>query len=105
MISAGKPRWTSLAAVIIPPGRRTDLREELLDGEAIILDPDSGDTHRLNEAATIVWHRCDGSISTRQIAAGLAELCDIDFENALDSVEQIVTRLVELKLFDEVEER
>ena len=92
--------WTARAATIIPPPRRSDLLEEHLDGQVLIVDPRNASTHRLNEAALAVWQECDGKASTRQIAEQLSELCEVDFDHALDWTSQLVARFAELELLE-----
>lgn len=99
-ISASDPPspWSCCAARIIPPARRDDLQESELDGEGLLYDPLSGHTHRLNETALMVWRLCDGQRSTHCLAEELVTNYEVDFERALDHVEQILVRLAEAKL-------
>ena len=82
--------WTSRDAGIIPPARNTGITVEEIDGEVVFADPDSGAAYHLNETAYEVWQRCDGFNTTRGIAATLTRGCDVDFDTALDDVEQLV---------------
>jgi len=43
-----------------------------LDGEAVLLDGDTGAVHTLNPTATLVWQCCDGTTSVREIIDDLA---------------------------------
>lgn len=94
----GPAPWTSCAARIVPPARRGDLSESELDGEGILYDESTGRTHRLNQTALAVWRLCDGRRTTRGIAEGLTAEYEVEFERALDHVEQILVRLAEAGL-------
>ncbi len=101
--SIQKEHWTA-RDLFIPPPRRTDLSVELLDGEAILYDPVTGQTHRLSQGALDVWKRCDGGKTTRALAHRQTEIFDIDFETALDHVEQLVALFAEAGLLNLKEE-
>jgi hypothetical protein len=91
--------WTTRNSYVAPP-RRTDLIEEELDGELMLFDPRSDNTYRLNETALSVWRWCDGRATTRRIARRQTRSYDVDFETALDHVEQLVMLFVESGLLD-----
>lgn len=91
-------QWTLRDAKIVAPRSRHDIMEERLDHEAILVDPRSGHVHRLNETAMGVWHSCDGQRTTRQIAKQMTDIYDVEFEDALDHVDQLVARFAELNL-------
>ena len=54
------------------PRARPDLTVVELDGEAVIYDEISGDLHRLNPTATIVFSFLDGSATLEELAGDLA---------------------------------
>ncbi|MDP8961117.1 MAG: PqqD family protein [Actinomycetota bacterium] len=72
------------------PQARADLTVVELDGEAIIYDAEAGQLHRLNTTGRIVFSLCDGSSTTRELAADIAEAYGLPFED----VETHVTTLV-----------
>lgn len=45
-----------------------------LDGEAVLLDGDTGAVHTLNPTATLVWQCCDGAASLGEIIDDLADV-------------------------------
>ncbi|MHC4063162.1 MAG: PqqD family protein [Planctomycetota bacterium] len=92
--------WTTRQAAIVAPPRRPDVVEEEMDGEAVLFDPRSGATYRLNQTALATWRRCDGRTTTRRIAGEMTATYDVDFETALDDVEQLVLLFAESQLFD-----
>ncbi|UCF34993.1 MAG: HPr-rel-A system PqqD family peptide chaperone [Phycisphaerales bacterium] len=84
-----------------PPARpacRTDVTLHELDGEALIFDATSGDTHRLNETAYFIWRTCDGTRDLTAIADALCDAYDVAREAAEEHVREIVTLLAERKL-------
>jgi PqqD family protein of HPr-rel-A system len=72
------------------PQGRADLTLHELDDEALIFDPRTADTHRLNATAYEVWALCDGSRSEAEIAGELSERYAIDAGQALEHVARIV---------------
>jgi PqqD family protein of HPr-rel-A system len=96
--------WTT-EAKIVPPPRRTDIVEEELDGEVLLFDPQSGDTHRLNQTAFAVWQKCNGLTTTEEIAAELTCGYEVEFETALDHVEELVGLFAQSRLLDASGER
>lgn len=92
--------WTSRRADIVIPRHRDDLVTEELDDEVIVYDPQDGATHRFNPTALEIWRQCDGQVTTRQMAGRLREQYDIDFETALDHVDQLLVSFAELHLFE-----
>ncbi len=92
-------QWASPDA-LVPPARRSEVVERELDGEAVLFDPRTGDTYQLNRTALAVWRRCDGVTETREIAAEQCENFEVDFETALDHVEQLVALFTESGLLE-----
>jgi len=78
--------------------RRQDLRVHELDGEALIFDPLSNDTHRLNETALFIWHHCDGQQDATSIANRLADQYDVTPQDALEHVQHALKDLEALGL-------
>ncbi len=72
--------------------------EELLDGEAVLFDPVNGSTYRLNQTALEVWRCCDGRATVEEIAQRQTEFYDVEYDTALDYVEQVLALFVESKL-------
>jgi PqqD family protein of HPr-rel-A system len=91
--------WT-MHAEIVAPSRRSDVIEEDLDAEAVLYDPRTGNTHRLNRTALEIWRRCDGRTTIQQLAQEQTELYEVDPETALDHVEQVLVLLAQAELFE-----
>ncbi len=92
--------WTTREALITVPRRRDDVLVEELDGEAILSDPTDGAAHRLNQTALAVWNKLDGAATTREIAEGLTQTYEVEFEDALDHVEELLVLFAELNLLE-----
>jgi PqqD family protein of HPr-rel-A system len=89
------PRWYERRSELPVPARRDEVTMELLDDQAVLYDPQTGTTLRLNETALAVWRACDGRTSLRSIAETLGRDYDVDFDRALDDVEQVVCLLTQ----------
>ena len=70
-----------------------------LDGEALLYDPITADTHRLNSTAYFIWSQCDGRHDVGSIARRLTEQYDVAPGSACENVERTLRELRELNLF------
>lgn len=84
--------------------RRGDLIEHELDGECLIYDALTANTHRLNETAFAIWNVCDGAHDARAIAADLADRYDVSMDVASENVERFIGQLLALGLVVEADE-
>lgn len=91
--------WTSRHARINAPRRREDVTIESIGEDRIVSDPSSGATHHLNATAAMVWQWCDGNTMTRAMARRLTRHFDVDFETALDHVDQLIATFALSNLF------
>jgi hypothetical protein len=58
---------------VTPPSVRDDLTlVEYEDGEALVVDPETGAVHLLNAEPALVFRLCDGTASVQQTAAEIA---------------------------------
>jgi outer membrane protein assembly factor BamB len=71
---------------------------ETLDGEATIVDLESGTYYALNESGTFVWEELRGGSDRDSIPGSLATRYDIESSAAETAVDAIVTELLERKL-------
>ncbi len=78
--------------------RRPGLRIHELDGEALIYDPVSADTHHLNQTALLIWRQCDGRKDTLGISQGLAAVYGVSPDAAFGHVERMLLMLKERDL-------
>jgi hypothetical protein len=71
---------------------------ETLDGEATIVDLDSGTYYALNESGSLIWDELIGGSTTSEATSAFARTYDLDDEDAERAVEKLVTRLTDAKL-------
>lgn len=73
-----------------------DTPARTLDGEAIVITPEDSVLHTLNDTATFIWDRADGTRTLKAIAAEMATVFDVDPETlqkeAVAFVEDAVRR-------------
>lgn len=81
------------------PVRRGDLTIHELDDEALIFDPATADTHRLNATALFIWRQCDGRRDARVIAERVVDAYDVAMDTATEHVEHLLCKLQERHLF------
>lgn len=96
--------WTSRNAAIVVPPRREDVVVHEHDDEVVISLVPDGSTFHLNPTAGLVWQRCDGRSTTREIAQQLADDYDVTFDEALNDVEELVLWLTETTLLGKPDE-
>lgn len=68
------------------PMARDDLAEVALDGETVIFDPVSGESHLLNPVGSVIWSCFDGSGTIDELANDLATEFGIEAETAAADV-------------------
>lgn len=73
-----------------------DTPARTIDGEAIVITPADSTLHTLNDTATFIWDRADGTRTLEQIAAEMAREFEVDEAalraDALTFVEDAVRR-------------
>ena len=94
-----KEHWTAKTA-FTPQRRREGLVVETVHEEVLLYDPASGHTYHLNQSALEVWQQCDGRRTTVDMALRQAASYDVDYETALDHVEQLVALFADSGLLD-----
>lgn len=79
-----------------------DTPARTIDGEAIIITPDDSKLHTLNDTATYIWDRADGTRTLEAIAADMLDEFEVDAETlrkeAVAFVEDAVQRGLMLAL-------
>lgn len=55
-----------------------DTPARTIDGEALVITPEDSKLHTLNETATYIWDRADGSRTLEAIAAEMADEFEVD---------------------------
>lgn len=80
------------------PTRQPGLLSRTVDDEAVILDRQTGQVHRLNVTASYIWNLCDGTNTPDQIAGQLAEGFSATTDQVIEDVVTTIARLRELGL-------
>ena len=78
--------------------RNDRLSWRVLEGEAVILFPEAGSLHRLNQTGTRVWEHLDGERSLATIGTILTEEFEVDLTEALDEVQSLAAQLLDAGL-------
>ena len=82
--------WTRYIA------QNPDTPARTIDGEAIVITPHDSTLHTLNETATYIWDRANGTRTLEQIAEEMLDAFDIDADtlraDALAFVETAVEK-------------
>lgn len=78
--------------------RNERLSWRVLSGEAVILFPDVGSVHRLNDTGTAVWQRLDGEASLGDIVDALTAQYEVPVEQAHDDIRDVAAELVDAGL-------
>ena len=82
--------------------RRSNLKTQLVDGEMVVLDRQQGLVHQLNKTASYIWEQCNGQRTAAEIAGQLCESFEVDRPTALNDVLEVLKRLQDLKLIEQV---
>lgn len=82
----------------VRPQSRRDVVVYELDDEALLFDPETMSTHRLNETALCIWHWCDGTTDVEGLAAQLKARFDVANDEAREHVLNVVGRFRQLSL-------
>ena len=77
------------------PAQNPDTPARTIDGEAVVITPHDSTLHTLNETATFIWDRADGTRTLQTIAKELVEEFDVDDETARNDAEAFVRSAVE----------
>jgi hypothetical protein len=66
---------------------------ETLDGEATIVDLESGTYYALNESGSFIWEQLTLGSEPAEVADGLASTYELDPDRATEAVEGLLTEL------------
>lgn len=95
------PGWRDPPSILdfpIRPAHRPGLRFRTLGRTLSVHDPETLDTHGLNETAAPIFLLCDGLRSVREICAAYARIFELDGEAAAADVRRILSELFEKKI-------
>jgi len=77
---------------LVKPKRRSDLAVVQVDGEAVIYDDRSGNIHRLNPTATLVFECCDGQSTIPEVAADFAAVYGAPIGQMEQQIRSVIRR-------------
>ena len=80
------------------PARRSDVHVREIDNEALLYDPATGSSHRLNETALFIWQRCDGCHGADELVALTARAYEVSPEEASRAVLELLDALERQRL-------
>lgn len=80
------------------PSQRSGLTVHELDGEALVYDAATADTHRLNETALFIWRACDGRHDADGLAVRVSETYDVPAHEARNYVDCALEELASRNL-------
>jgi PqqD family protein of HPr-rel-A system len=92
--ATGAP-WYDPRAELPCPLRRSDVTQQTLDDEAVLFDPQTGATYRLNRTALAVWRGCRPGVTVPGLGRMLQREFAIDAEPAQDDAEQLLALFAE----------
>ena len=75
------------------PKINLDLRMQIVDDEAIILDKTNERVHQLNQIAAFILHRCDGIRTENDIVATVVEHYEVPEETARADTLELLERM------------
>jgi len=82
------------------PRRREGVAAQVADGEAVILDIESGEYFSLNSVGSRIWELCDGTRSTADIVSVICEEFDVAEDVATADTHGILDELKKEKLVE-----
>ena len=98
-MTTGRP----LAAPAKPaafPKRREGVAAQVADGEAVLLDIESGEYFSLNPVGSRIWELCDGTRSTAEIVSVICGEFDVAEDVATADAHEILDELQNEKLVE-----
>ncbi len=80
------------------PKRREGVAAQVADGEAVLLDIESGEYFSLNPVGSRIWELCDGTRSTAEIVSVICGEFDVAEDVATADAREILDELQNEKL-------
>lgn len=80
------------------PKRREGVAAQIADGEAVLLDIESGEYFALNPVGSRIWELSDGTRSTAEIVSVICDEFDVAEDVAMADTHQILGELEKEKL-------
>ncbi len=80
------------------PTRHPRLASRVVDGEAVLVDPDRNVVRMLNTVGSRIWELADGTRTVDEIAEALTEEFEVEVSEARQSVVEFVDELADKEL-------
>jgi hypothetical protein len=80
------------------PKRRESVAAQVVTGEAVLLDIESGEYFSLNPVGGRIWELCDGTRSTAEIVSVMCDEYDVAQDVVTADTEEILGELEKAKL-------
>jgi hypothetical protein len=80
------------------PKRREGVASQVVTGEAVLLDIESGEYFSLNPVGGRIWELCDGTRSTAEIVSVMCDEYDVAQDVVTADTEEILGELAKAKL-------
>ena len=80
------------------PAFHPQVAARIIDGEAVIVLPESSQVNVLNEVGSRIWELIDGTRSVGEIAEVIVAEYDVTTEQAEQDVNEFIQELVENKM-------
>jgi len=80
------------------PRKRDDLTIHFVDGDALVFDAVTSNTHHFNETALAIWESCDPHQKVDDVVTRMVETFDIHTDDAHAHVERVLQELKDLQL-------
>jgi hypothetical protein len=74
-------------------GRRDRVMSQQVEGDAVLLDIESGEYFALNDVGGLVWDLCDGSRSVADVADLISAEFEVDKSTALTDALELLESL------------
>lgn len=77
------------------PAQNPDTPARTVEGEAIVITPEDSTLHTLNETATFIWDRADGTRTLEAITQEMLETYEVEEQILRTDAQEFVTLAVE----------
>ncbi len=82
------------------PRQMPDITASDLDDELVLYNLRTDQVHVLNATAAAIWELCDGSLSVREIAAVLADACQVPLARVEPDVQNMLAEFHQAGLIE-----
>lgn len=82
------------------PKQKSDLINQNVEGESLILNNQGAEVHQLNPVASLIWENCDGLHTIQNITDILLQEYDALPEQALSDVTGVISQFKEKGLLE-----